>query len=63
MTKKQILNSRGQTDCYQRGGCREGLVKLMMRIKEGSCHDEHWVMYESVESQYCMPETNINTVC
>ena len=35
-----------------------GWVKQMMGIKECTC-DEHGAMYESAESQYCMPETNI----
>ena len=30
----------------------------MGEIGEGD-HDEHWVMYGSVESLYCTPETNI----
>ena len=30
----------------------------VMGIKEGTC-DEHRVLYESVESLYCTPETNI----
>ena len=30
-----------------------------MGIKEGTCGDEHWVMYESVEPLHCTPETNI----
>ena len=30
----------------------------MMGINEGTC-DEHRVMYGSVKSLYCMPETNI----
>ena len=28
-------------------------------VKEHTCHNEHWVMYESVESLYCRSETNI----
>ena len=35
-----------------------------MAIKEYTCLDEHWVLYGSVESLYCTPETNVNnTVC
>lgn len=30
-----------------------------MEIKEGTCHDEHPVMYGTAESLYCTPETNI----
>ena len=35
-----------------------GWVKQVMEIKECTC-DEHWVMYEIVESVCCIPETNI----
>ena len=38
-----------------------GMGKQVMRIKVGTC-DEHWVLYGSVESLYCTPETNI-TLC
>ena len=31
----------------------------MMQIKEGTCCDEHQVMYGIVESLYCTPETNV----
>ena len=31
----------------------------MMGIKEGICHDEHWVMYGSVESLYLTPKINM----
>ena len=31
----------------------------MMGIKECTCRDEHWVLYGSVESLYCTPETDI----
>ena len=27
-------------------------------IKEGTCCDEHWVLYGTVESLHCTPETN-----
>ena len=30
-----------------------------MGIKEGTCHDEHWVLYGRGDSLYCTPETNI----
>ena len=30
----------------------------MKEIKEDTC-DEHWVMYGTVQSLYCTPETNI----
>lgn len=30
-----------------------------MGIKEATCPDEHWVLYRSVESPYCTPETNM----
>jgi len=30
-----------------------------MGIKEGTCYDEHWVLYVSAESLHSTPETNI----
>ena len=56
-TKKQILNYREQSDGCQRGGGQEGGRNRCW--DEGTCHDEHRVMYGSVESLYCTPETNI----
>ena len=38
-----------------------GWVEKVIRIKECTC-DEHQVLYISVESLYCTPETNI-TLC
>ena len=35
-----------------------GWVKWVIGIKEGNC-DEYQVLYESVESLNCTPETNI----
>ena len=61
-SKKQTLNYRGQTDGHHGGRWVEGWVKQVMGIKESTCRDEHWVMYASVESLYCPPETNI-TLC
>ena len=37
----------------------EELVKHVIRIKGGTCHDEKWVLNRSAESLYCTPETNI----
>ena len=54
-TKKQTLNSREQTDDYQR---EEGWVKQVVGMKEGTS-DAPWMMYGSVESLYCTLETNI----
>ena len=31
-----------------------------MEIKEYTCHDEHWVLYVSIELLNSTPETNIN---
>ena len=31
----------------------------MIGIKEYTGHDKHWVMYETVETLYCIPETKI----
>ena len=30
-----------------------------MEIKEGTCHDDHQVLYGIVELLYCPPETNM----
>ena len=35
------------------------VIKQVMGIKECTCNDVHQVMYRSVESLYCTPETNI----
>ena len=56
-TKKQTL--REQTDVS--GGGREW-VKQVLGIKEGTCPDEHRVLYKSVESLYCTPGTRV-TLC
>ena len=34
-----------------------GWANWLMGIKEGSCWDEHWVLYVSDESQNSTPET------
>ena len=34
-------------------------VKWVTGIKEGTCHDDHWVMYGIVTSLYRLPETKI----
>ena len=36
--------------------------KWVMGIKEGTCWDEHWVVYVSNESLNFTPETN-TTIC
>ena len=36
-----------------------GWAKWMMSIKEGTCCDEHWVLYVSDESLNSFLETNI----
>ena len=56
------LNYREQIVGYQRGG-DGGWVKQEMGIKECTYCGEPWVMYGSVKSLYCTPETKINTVC
>ena len=40
---------------------RGEMGRVMGEIGDGecSCCDEHWVMYEIVESLYCIPETSI----
>ena len=40
-------------------GRDEGWVKQAMGLKEHTCLDEQWVLYGSVESPYCISETNI----
>ena len=35
-----------------------GWAKWVMGIKEGTCWDEHWVLYVSDESLNSTPETN-----
>ena len=35
-----------------------GWTKWMMGIKEGTPHDEHWVLYVSDESLNSTPENN-----
>lgn len=34
-------------------------MKQEMEIKEGTCHDDHQVLYGIVELLYCPPETNM----
>ena len=34
-------------------------ARWVMGIKEGTCYDEHWVLYVSDESLSSTPETNI----
>ena len=58
-TKKQTVHYREQTDGYHSRGRVGGWVKQMLEIKEYTCCDKHWVMYGTVESPYCRPETNI----
>lgn len=40
----------------------EGWAKSLMGIKEGTCLDEHWVLYASGELQNPIPVIN-NTLC
>ena len=42
-----------------RGEVLGGWGKQVMGMKEGTCCDEHGVMYGSAASLYCTPETNI----
>ena len=49
----ETLKYRKQTEgCWKGGG-----AKWVMSIKEGSCQDEHWVLYVSNESLGSTPET------
>lgn len=36
-----------------------GWVKVVMRMKEGTCHDEHWVTHGRVGSLHGTPGINI----
>lgn len=36
----------------------EEWVKEVMGINNGTSHDGHWVMYESIVAPYYTPETN-----
>ena len=38
-----------------------GWATCVMGIKEGTCWDEHWVLYVSDESVGSMPETSMLT--
>ena len=63
-TKKQPLNYRGTNQWLLEGSRVGGGVKQVMRTKRTKCAwcDEQQVIYRSVESPYCTPETNI-TLC
>ena len=41
-----------------RGEVGRGWTKQVTGIKEGTCHDEHQVLYGSAESLHHTPETN-----
>lgn len=38
-----------------------GMGKQVMRMKEGACRAEHWVLYGRAESLYCTPATNVTS--
>ena len=42
-----------------RGKMSGGWVKWVMGIKKCTCPDQYWVIYEIVESLYCIPASNI----
>ena len=52
---KRLFNVREQTEGWWRdvGG---GQARWVMGIKEGTCWDEHWVLYVSDESLNAPPE-------
>ena len=63
--KKQERNINQKTDSQlentlmvTRGEMGGGWRKEAMRMKEGTCHDEHQLMYGS-KSLNCTPEMNI----
>ena len=45
-----------------RGEVGRGMVKYVMGLKECTCCDEHQVLYISVESLNCTPETKYYSV-
>ena len=51
---QETLNNREQTE----GGGWE-MTRWVLSIKEGTCHEEHWVLYISDESLNSIPEINI----
>ena len=42
-----------------RGEVGRGWVEWVVEIKEGTCCDEHWVLYTSDQSLNSTPETSI----
>ena len=58
---QEILNDREQTVLPEGGrgdGLDGGWARWVMGTKEGTCQDEHWVLYVSDESLGSTPETN-----
>ena len=53
-----MIENKLRVDAESRGVGR-GWARWGMGIKEGTCCDEHWVMYGIVESLYYTPEINI----
>lgn len=53
-TGNKLVVTRGERGGGERVWDKEGL-----RIEECTCSDEHWVLFESVESCCCTPETII----
>ena len=56
--KKKTLNYRDEIDGYQKGGGQGRRIKQVIVIKDSTCCDE-LILYGTVESLYCTPETNI----
>ena len=55
---KRCLNTKSKLKAAG-GGLGGGWVKWVMGIKEGTCWQEHWVLYVSDESLNSTPETVI----
>ena len=56
--RKRVLTTENKL-MVNRGEIGKELVKQVMGIKEDTCCDEHWVIYGTVKSLYCTPETNV----
>ena len=57
MNCKRLLNTENKLRVAGREGRVRGWAKWVMDIKEGTCWDEHWVLYVSDKSLNSTPET------
>ena len=56
---KRLLNTENKLRVDEGGELRVGLGRWVMGFEEGTCWDEHWVLYVSDESQESTPEAKI----